>query len=177
VIIRIPLRTKRGQPITINPGDIQLQTGDVVFVEAAPVEKFYTGGLLPTGEYVLPRDYDLDVLEAVSRVRGPLINGAFGGSNLSGTLIRPGIGGPSPRQLSVVRQTPDGGQVTINVDLFCALRNPRERLLIKSGDVLILQESRNQAMARYFTEQFNVLSTFRFINHRDATGAASFVLP
>jgi len=32
-----------------------LNTGDVVFLEARETELFYTGGLLPAGEYVLPR--------------------------------------------------------------------------------------------------------------------------
>jgi hypothetical protein len=109
---------------------------------------------MPPGMHVLPRDRDLDVVEAVALVRGPLINGAFGGSNLAGNLIQPGIGGPSPSLLAVVRRTPGGGQVVIRVDLRRALREPQERLIVRPGDVLILQESPGESFARYFTQTF-----------------------
>ena len=166
-VIRIPLRQPCGAPMPFRPEDITLQTGDVVFLEAREDDLFYTGGLLPPGAYILPRDRDLDVLEAISRVRGPLFNGAFGGSNLSGTLIQPGIGNPSPSLLAVLRRTPGGGQVPIVVDLREATKHPEERLLIKPGDMLILQEKPGEAMARYFSQTFlnfdvawNIFKTF-----------------
>ena len=71
----------------------------VVFIEARDNDVFYTGGLLPAAENVLPRDYDLDVIEAITRIRGPLVNGAFNVSNLSGAILAPDIGNPSPRLL------------------------------------------------------------------------------
>src|SRR5262249_46290582 len=74
---------------------------------------YYSGGLLPPGAHTLPRDHDLDVVEAVALVRGPLINGDFGGSNLSGDLVRPGIGNPSAPLVVVVRRAPGGGQVPV----------------------------------------------------------------
>ena len=104
-IIRIPLRRQPGAPLPFHAEDVILQTGDVVFLEARDDDVFYTGGLLPPGSYVLPRDRDLDVIEAISRVRGPLFNGAFGGSNLSCNLIAPGIGGPSPTLLAKQAKT------------------------------------------------------------------------
>jgi hypothetical protein len=132
-----------------------LQAGDVVFLESRTRDLFYTGGLLPRGEFQIPRDYDLDVLEAVAQVRGTLLNGAFGGNNLNGLLIQPGIGNPNPSAMTVVRRTPNGGQIPISVDLNLALRDPRERILIQPGDVLILQETAGEAIARYFTNVFN----------------------
>jgi protein involved in polysaccharide export with SLBB domain len=81
-IVRIPLRQVPGAPTCFGPDDVILHTGDVVFLEARDEELFYTGGLLPPGVFVLPRDQDVDVIEAIARVRGPLYNGAFGGSNL-----------------------------------------------------------------------------------------------
>lgn len=174
---RIRLRSKHGEALAFAPEDVILQTGDVVVVAAAPVETFYTGGLLPSGEYILPRDYELDVVEAVMRVRGPVINGAFGGSNLSGALINPGIGNPSPRLVTVIRKTPDGGQIPIRVDLFTALRDPRERLIIRHGDVLIMQETRAQALARYFTQQVKFTGLYTLFLQRDAIGTVTTLTP
>ena len=153
-VIRIPLRGHPGAPLPFGPQDIVLQSGDVVYLEGRDDELFYTGGLLPPGAFVMPRDHDLDVIEAVSRVRGSLFNGAFGGSNLSGTLISPGIGNPSPTLLVVLRRTPNGGQLPIAVDLREAMRHPEERLLVRRGDVLLLQEKPSEAMSRYFTQTF-----------------------
>lgn len=176
-VSEIQLRLRPGDPFTFGPEEVILHDGDTVLVEAAPVDTFYTGGLLPSAEHILPRDYDLDVVEAVSRVRGPMVNGAFGGSNLSGVLIDRGIGNPSPRLLSVVRRTPEGGQIPIIVDLHKALVDARERILVQPGDVLILQETKRQALVRYFTDTFNFFSVFRPYNRRDALGEFFFTVP
>ena len=158
-IVHIPTRWPPGEPLPFQADDVVLHAGDVVFLEARNRDLFYTGGLLPRGEFQIPRDYDLDVLEAVSRVQGTLVNGAFGGNNLNGLLIQPGIGNPSPSALTVLRRTPNGGQIPISVDLNRALRDPRERILIQPGDVLILQETTGEAIARYFTNVFNFTAT------------------
>jgi protein involved in polysaccharide export with SLBB domain len=176
-IIEIPLRLRPGEQPSFGPEDVVLHQGDVVFVEAAPVETFYTGGLLPSAEHILPRDYDLDVVEAVARVRGPMINGAFGGNNLAGNLIQPGIGQPSPRLLTVVRRMPDGAQIPILVDLHRALVDPSERILVQAGDVLVLQETPCQAMVRYFTQNFEFFGVFTLFRHRDAIGTAAVIAP
>jgi hypothetical protein len=170
-VIRIPLRAPCGQGPMIRPEDVVLHSGDVVFLEARDCEVIYTGGLLPPGMHILPRDRDLDALEVVSFIRGPLFNGAFGGSNLSGALIQPGIGNPSPSQLTVVRRTPNGGQVAIRVDLRRATRQPSERLILKAGDVLILQETPGEAMARYFSQTFfNFNLLWRAVNGTNTMG-------
>ena len=176
-VTRIPLRVAAGAAPCVRPDDVVLGTGDVVFLAARDREVFFTGGLLPPGVHPLPRDRDLDVIEAVSLVRGPLVNGAFAVSNLSGTLIQSGIGGPSPAQVTVLRRTPDGGQVAITVDLRSALRNPSERLLVGAGDMLILQEMPGQALSRYLSQtvlNFNlywqVLSGRNGVGVLDAAG-------
>lgn len=153
-ITRIPLRTPAGQPPALRPEDIILRTGDVVFLEARDPCVFATGGLLPAGLHILPRDRDVDVFDAIAMVRGPLFNGDFGGSNLSGALVLPGIGNPSSSALGVLRRTPDGRQVLIAVDLRKAMRDPQERLLVRAGDLLILQEQPGEALARYVTQTF-----------------------
>ncbi len=177
-IVRIPLRLPSGERLAVRPDDITLHTGDVVFLEARDDRWFYTGGLLPTGKFELPRDRNLDVIEAVAEVRGPLINGAFGGSNLSGDLVKPGIGNPSPTSLVVVRRTPGGGQVPIRVDLGRALRDPQERILVQAGDVLILQEKPGEAFARYFSQSFLNFDIFwQVFRSRSATGVLDIAAP
>lgn len=174
-VIRIPLRLRPGEPLNWSPEDIILQDGDVVFIEAREAELFYTGGLLPPGEHVLPRDFDLDVVQAVMRVRGPLVNGGFATSSLSGAITQPGIGNPSPSLLAVLRKTPGGGQVQIRVDLNKALRDPRERILVQAGDILVLQETPEEAFARYFTQRFTFTGIWRVFVSNRTLGTAQFV--
>jgi hypothetical protein len=176
-VVRIPTRLVPGAPIPFAPEDVILEDGDVVFLEARAAELFYTAGLLPAGEYVLPRDYDLDVVEAVSRVHGSLLNGAFAGNNLSGLLVQQGIGNPSPSSLTVLRRTPGGGQVPIKVDLNLAMRDARERIPVRPGDVLVLQETPGEALARYFTQVFTFNYATRAISSENTNAAAAFAVP
>jgi protein involved in polysaccharide export with SLBB domain len=150
-VIRIPLRLYPDHPLPFTPDDIQLYTGDVVLVTSREPEFFYTGGLLPATENPLPTDYDLDVVEAVSRIQGPLVSGGVSTNNLSGSIIGLGIGADSPSRLTVLRRTPGLRQVRIQVDLNQALRDPRERILVQNGDILILQETPGEALSRYVT--------------------------
>jgi protein involved in polysaccharide export with SLBB domain len=176
-IIRIPIRTRGGEPLPFRPDDIVLQSGDIVLVQARQAEFYYTGGLLPADEVPLPNNYDLTVVEAMLKVRGPLLNGGINASNLNGAVIQAGVGNPSPSLLSVLRETPTGGQVTIRVDLNEAVRDPRENLLVQAGDVLILQETPDEAVTRYFTQVFQINLFTRFLNRTDAQGSASIVVP
>jgi hypothetical protein len=177
-IIRVPLRLPPGTPPPFCPEDVVLQTGDVVFLEARDSDLFFTGGLLPSAVHILPRDVDVDVLEAVVRVGGPLFNGAFGGSNLSGALIQPGIGNPSPSHLVVVRKTPGGGQLAIEVDLRQAMRDSRERIRVVPGDLLVLQEKPGEALGRYFTQTFfNFNIVWEAVHSRFASGFVDVSAP
>jgi protein involved in polysaccharide export with SLBB domain len=176
-IIRIPIRTRGNEPLPFRPDDIILRSGDIVLVQARRPEFYYTGGLLPADEVPLPNDYDLTVVEAMLKVRGPLLNGGINASNLNGAVIQAGVGNPSPSLLSVMRETPGRGQVTIRVDLNEAVRDPRENLLVQAGDVLILQETTDEAVTRYFTQVFQINLFTRFLNRADAQGNASLVVP
>jgi protein involved in polysaccharide export with SLBB domain len=178
--VRIPLRVCPGEPIAVPPEDVILQSGDVVYLEAREHGTFFTGGLLPSGEFPLPRDHDLDVVEAISRVRGPLVNGAFGNNNLAGNVIEPGLGGPSPSLLTVLRKLPwGGGRQPITVDLNRALRgDPQENLRVLPGDVLILQEKPSEALARYFSQTFfNFSLSWQVLHQRFATGVIDASAP
>jgi protein involved in polysaccharide export with SLBB domain len=176
-IIRIPMRTRGGAPVGFRPEDVVLHNGDIVMVRAREPEFYYTGGLLPADEVPLPNDYDLTVVEAILKVRGPLLNSGTNTSNLSGTVIQTGIGNASPSLLAVLRRTPNGGQVNIRVNLNEAVRDPRENILVQAGDILVLQESPDEAITRYVTQVFQLNLFTRFLNRADAQGSASVVLP
>lgn len=150
-VIQIPTRVVPGWPLPFKPEDVILDEGDVVFLESRVMEVYYTGGLLPSGEQQLPRDYDLDVVEAVMKVSGSFYNGG-----ITSLPVQPAFGNPSPSLLTVLRRTPNGGQVPIFVDLRRALRDPRERILVQAGDVLVLQETPGQAIARSVQQLFAV---------------------
>jgi protein involved in polysaccharide export with SLBB domain len=176
-IIRIPMRVRRGQSISIPPEDIILENGDIVVVKNREPEFYYTGGLLPADEVPLPNDYDLTVVEAVLKGNGPLLNGGVNTSNLSGAITGSGVGNPSPSLLAVIRQTPNGGQVAIRVDLNQAVRDPRENILVQAGDILILQETPDEAITRYISQTVQLNLFTRFLNRTDAQGSVSVVVP
>lgn len=139
--ITIPLRVRPGEMPNFKPEDIVLEEGDMVFIEARDTEVFYTGGLLPGGQYPLPRDYDLDVIGAMSIAGtgpgGSGQNSMAGG--VAGAVIGGGFGGATPTQLYVVRKGPCGQEFTITVDLKEAYNDPSQRILVQPGDTLILR--------------------------------------
>lgn len=176
--VRIPMRLPPGTPPPFRAEDVILNDGDIVYIEARDTDVFYTGGLLFAGQYPLPRDYDLDVVEAIVLVRGALVNGGVNNINFSGNLLQQGIGFPNPSLVTVLRQTPDCGQVAIHVDLNKALRDPRERILIRSRDIIILQQTVGEALTGYLTNsvlKFNLLGTF--IRQKDLIGTGSATAP
>ena len=77
----------------------------------------------------------------------------------------------------MLRRTAGGGQLTIKVDLNQAMRDPRENLLVQTGDVLLLQETPNEAMTRYFSQTFQTNFFFRWLDNSDAQGTGSLVAP
>jgi protein involved in polysaccharide export with SLBB domain len=176
-VTRIPLRLRPGEQVPFGPNDVILHSGDIVTVRGRDPAFFYTGGLLPAGEHPLPMDYNLTVVEAVLKIRGPLLNGGLNTNNLNGAIVGAGVGNPSPNLLTVIRKTQGGGQITIRVDIDEAIRDPRQNLLVQAGDLLILQEAPDQAITRYFTQIFQVNFFGRFINRNDAQASTSIVAP
>jgi hypothetical protein len=164
-VVRIPLRLPPGQVPTFKPEDVILEEGDIVLLESREREVYYTGGLLGGGEFPLPRDYDLDVITAMART-GNLMTmggggrgGMGGGGGRGGMMGGGGIGGGwqvPPGQLFIIRRTECGDQITIDVDLNRAIRDPKARPLIQAGDILVLQyrpreDIVNFAIATFFT--------------------------
>jgi protein involved in polysaccharide export with SLBB domain len=176
-IIRIPLRLRPGDPIPFRPDEVILQNGDIVYLETRETEVFYTAGLLGTGQFPLPRDYDLDVIQAVAQVRGPLVNGGFTQTSFVAQSVSVGLGNPSPSLLTILRPLANGQQVPIRVDLNLALRDPRERIRILPGDVLVLQEKPAEAVARYVTAVFRVNLFGFFVRRSDLQGTGTLNVP
>lgn len=148
--LKIPLRLKPGEIPNIRTEDIILRDGDIVYVDSRETDVYYTGGLLGGGEFPLPRDYDLDVLAAVSISR-------FGiGSTRSSGLVGGSVQQTQPTELIVLRRIPGERQLAIRIDLTDAVNDPRQRILVKAGDTLILrfkpqEELINFASATFFT--------------------------
>jgi protein involved in polysaccharide export with SLBB domain len=78
--VRIPLRVRPGEAAALRPEDVILNAGDAVYIASRDAELFYTGGLLPAGQYPLPRDRDLDVVQAIALVGGPIASGGLSGA-------------------------------------------------------------------------------------------------
>lgn len=135
--IKIPLRVCPGEPLPFGPQDVILETGDVVFLESREAEVFYTGGLLPGGEVPMPRDRDIDVLEAIAIANGSL--GGLGGA--ASAVFRAGAGPGNvipPSRAVIIRKLPNGQQIMIRVDLAKARLDPQERVIIQPGDFVMM---------------------------------------
>jgi protein involved in polysaccharide export with SLBB domain len=176
-IYRIPLRIRPGQLMPIRPEDIILRDGDVLYIPARDERLFYTAGLMGPGQHIMPRDTDLDVLEAMARTRAPFLNGNFAATNLSGVNVQPGLGMPSPTLLTIIRKLPHGGQIPIRVDVAKAVRNPRERILIQPGDILVLQETPEQGIVRYVTQMVNLNWISKYWQTPWGFGSLAFSVP
>ncbi len=151
-VLKIPMRLPPGVVPSFRPEDIILEEGDVVSIESREAEVFYTGGLLPGGEWLIPRDYDLDALGAMG-LAGQGVGSQAGGANGAFGIQQYTV---PPGQLFILRKTPCNGQITIEVDLARAAQDPRERPLIQAGDTLILrykpcEEILNFSMFAFFT--------------------------
>jgi protein involved in polysaccharide export with SLBB domain len=131
--IKIPLRLKPGQVPDLRPEDVILRDGDVVYVDTRETDVYYTSGLLRGGEFPLPRDYDLDVLAAVS-----LTGNSFSTGQRTGFLGGAAQNVP-PTELVVLRRIPGDRQLAIKIDLNDAINDPKQRLLVKQGDTLVLR--------------------------------------
>ena len=155
-ILKIPLRLPPGTIPEFGPENVVLEDGDIVYIESRDAEVFYTGGLLPGGEFKIPRDYDLDVLTAMALSGGGISRQQNGGGGGGIGGIGGMVGQVPPGMLYVLRKTPCNGQITIAVDLAKANVDPRERILVQPGDILVLrfkpsEEILNFSLGTFFT--------------------------
>ncbi len=129
--ICIPLALAPGEEIQFTPDDVILQDGDILYIPKRE-EYYYTAGLLPGRRVPLPRDHDVDILQAIT-----LATGNFGTpTQITGVGIGNHI---TPSLAVVVRKQPDGMQQLIKVDLHKALLDPCERVIIRPDDIVLLQ--------------------------------------
>lgn len=152
-ILRIPLRLPAGMLPTLTPQDVILEDGDIVLIETRDTEFFFTGGLLPGGQWPIPRDYDLDALGAMA-MAGYGVSNQARGAGLSGIVGNAQV--VPPGRLYILRKTPCNGQIAIEVDLARAINEPSQRPIIQPGDTLILQykpceEAINFGFGAFFT--------------------------
>ena len=159
--ITIPLRVGPNEIPNFRPEDVILRDGDVVYVEDRDTEVYYTGGLLGGGEWPLPRDYDLDILGAVA-----LAGTGVGVSTAArrGVSLTGGGNQVPPTELIVLRKLPGNRQLAMKVKLNDAVNDPQSRILVASGDTLILrytpeEELLNTAISIFFT--YGIRELFR----------------
>jgi len=151
-IVKIPVRLGPGETVDLKEQDILLEDGDIVFIESRDTEVFYTGGLLGGGQYTLPRDYDLNVLQAIAVATGQ--QGGGGGSSRGTTSM----GGPSAlnndvsisaSSLIILRYLPDGRMIPIEVDLYKAKSDVADQVIIQPGDYILLQYTKLEATGAF----------------------------
>ncbi|HVW00687.1 MAG TPA: polysaccharide biosynthesis/export family protein [Planctomycetaceae bacterium] len=155
-VTRIKLKVYPGEPLDFLPEDVVLDTGDVVFLPSRDAEHFFTGGMLFGQQITLPRDYELDVISAISMAGGSPAGPP--GWNSASSLFA-GNGGPGalipPTRVLILRKLPEGGHITIHVDLKRALHDRSERIPIRAGDVILLQFTPGEVAANYLLNLFN----------------------
>lgn len=156
-IIKIPVRLSPGESPNISEEDVTLYDGDIVFIENRDTDVYYVGGLMGGGQFSLPRDRDLHVLEAVSLAqgRGMTQGGTQGMQSSGGVSALNRDVTPSASRLIVLRQVGCGQVMSVEVDLYKALRYPHENILVQPGDMLILQYTCVEATLAFI--QRNVL--------------------
>jgi protein involved in polysaccharide export with SLBB domain len=147
--LEIPLRLRPGQIPDLRSEDIILRDGDIVFVESRETDVYYTGGLLGGGEFPIPRDYDLDVLQAVSMARGGTV-----GSSISTGLVGGAAQSVPPTELIVLRQIPGRRQLAIRIDLNQAVNDPRQRIYVMKMDTLLLRYKPQEELINFASGVF-----------------------
>jgi protein involved in polysaccharide export with SLBB domain len=145
-IQRIPLRVGPGDPpLNLTQEDVILNKGDIVFIESRDEEVFYTGGMIKGGQFPVPRDYDLDVLGAIA-MSGGSISGAAGGAGPGIAGGRGSAAGIFPPTRVIVLRNVNGQMTAIKISLKSAPMNPKERILIRPNDFVIVEYTTQEAV-------------------------------
>ncbi len=153
--IRIPLRVECGAPPTFTAEDVILQDGDVVYVASREQDYFIGAGVLSGGKYILPRDIDTDIFDAIAIANTSALGPS--GTNAGTTIFRNGPGNiVAPSRVIVIRQLANGKQVKIEIDLRAAANDPKERLIIKPGDVVMLRYRPSELVANTLLNMINI---------------------
>jgi protein involved in polysaccharide export with SLBB domain len=153
-VITIPLRiSPNDPPVLLNPDEVILEDGDIVFIESRDAEVFYTGGLLNGGQYPLPRDYDLDVLGAIAMSGGSVAAVAGGSGSVHGNGSNGAI---FPPTRVLILRNQNGNQIAIELSLKTAIANPRQRILVRPNDFIILEYTPAETWGNVVLNNLNV---------------------
>lgn len=158
-VVRIPIRYYPEQPPTFNEEDIILKTGDIVLVQSRDREQFYTGGVIQGGAHLIPRDYDVDVLQAIATAGGTIgpgaglarsggVGGMGGGNNMSSPI--------SPSRAIVIRKTCNGQTIAMRVDLKKAVSDSSQRILIQPEDMILVEYTCPEQIANFLLRSFSI---------------------
>ncbi len=156
-ITTVPTRRRAGENIRVGTTDARLNDGDVVVIEPRDTEVYYTGGLLGGGEFPLPRDRGIDVLEAIATA-----GQSVGASGRNGFSIVPQR---TPTELLILRPRPGQSQLAIRVDVNRALADPSQRVQVRAGDLLILRHSRREQIQNAGIGLFNAYGVRQFFGN------------
>lgn len=153
-IIKIPVRLGPGETVDLQEDDVILEDGDIVFIESRDTEVFYTGGLLGGGQFTLPRDYDLNVLQAIAVAQGQRV-GAVGGASrgtqsLGGQSALNSDVSISASRVVILRYLEDGRMFPIEINLYKARTDVAEQVIVQPGDYILLQYTKLEAVAAFF---------------------------
>ncbi len=170
-LVRIPLTQPLGQELPFRQKDVVLGDGDVVFLPQRDGDTFMTGGMLPSGRFPLPRDRDLDILEAIAMSTGPNFGPASGVK--APYYAGGGKGLLPPTEVVIVRRLTADKQIKIRVDLRKCLDDPRERVTIAKGDLIILKFKPGEAIGNVALNLFNLNYTISRVY--GATGGAAVI--
>ncbi len=154
-VIKIPLRVGPNDPVVqLSEQDIVLNTGDIVFVRSRESEVFYTGGLLPGGQWPIPRDYDIDVLQAMALAGGNV--GPSAGSSEQFLRGQNGLAGIFPATRVIVLRELCGEQVPIEISLKRAMLDPSERVRVQPGDFIVLEYTPMELIGNIAVSMFRI---------------------
>ncbi len=154
-VTRIPIEGKEGPLPQLTEAEITLNDGDVIFIEGRKREVFYTGGLLEGGRFPLPRDYEIDVLEAIAIAGGANRSQRTAGGRGSGIV--------PPTQVLILREH-ECEFCTIEVDLRCIKSDPSQRVIIQPGDIIQLEYRPREAILNTVVSVFQFGSIFRLLD-------------
>ena len=142
-ISSVPIRSD-GHRTSFPRSEARLNNGDIVSIAARPTEVFYTGGQLGGGEFAIPRDKALSVLDAIAIAGGiPQAARSLGG-----------VPQQQPRVLTLLRKR-GGHQVAYRIDLSNGYSQQAANTQVLSGDYLILDFSPAQRVQNVGIGVFN----------------------
>jgi len=121
-IVRLDLTSEKDKQ-RVTQG-FRLENGDTISIDDRKVKPIYVVGMVGRpGEYQLPVDRDLRVLEAI---------GLAGGTDRNSL----------PNKVLVIRQRPDGsGVVAVRIDLNNAKKDNAQNIRLMAGDTVSVEET------------------------------------